>query len=37
VLEPYGIRELVQSGMVAVARGTRSMTDRTLRAVDRSA
>jgi len=26
VLEPYGIRELVQSGMVAVARGSRSMT-----------
>ncbi len=37
VLEPFGIRELVQSGMVAVARGTRSMTDRSLRAVDRSA
>jgi acetolactate synthase-1/3 small subunit len=37
VLEPYGIRELVQSGAVAVARGTRSMTDRSLRAVDRSA
>ena len=28
VLEPYGVRELVQSGMVAVARGSRSMTDR---------
>ena len=26
MLEPYGIRELVQSGMVAVARGSRSMT-----------
>jgi acetolactate synthase-1/3 small subunit len=26
VLEPFGIRELVQSGMVAVARGPRSMT-----------
>ncbi len=37
VLEPYGIRELVQSGMVAIARGTRSMTDRSLRAVERSA
>jgi acetolactate synthase-1/3 small subunit len=37
VLAPYGIRELVQSGMVAVARGGRSMTDRSLRAVDRSA
>jgi len=31
VLEPFGIRELVQSGMVAVARGSRSMTDRALR------
>ena len=28
VLEPYGIRELVQSGMVAVGRGARSITDR---------
>ena len=27
-LEPFGIRELVQSGMVAVARGPRSITDR---------
>ena len=26
VLEPFGIRELVQSGMVAVARGSRSMS-----------
>ena len=31
VLEPFGIRELVQSGLVAMARGSRSMTDRTLR------
>jgi acetolactate synthase-1/3 small subunit len=31
VLEPYGIRELVQSGMVAVGRGARSMTDRAAR------
>jgi acetolactate synthase-1/3 small subunit len=31
MLEPYGIRELVQSGLVAVARGGRSMTDRALR------
>jgi acetolactate synthase-1/3 small subunit len=31
VLEPYGVRELVQSGMVAVGRGSRSMSDRTLR------
>jgi acetolactate synthase-1/3 small subunit len=31
VLEPFGIRELVQSGMVAVGRGARSITDRSLR------
>ena len=37
VLEPFGIRELVQSGMVAVARGSRSMTDRALRAAERTA
>ena len=28
MLEPYGIRELVQSGVVALARGGRSITDR---------
>jgi acetolactate synthase-1/3 small subunit len=33
VLEPFGIRELVQSGMVAIGRGSRSITDRTLRPV----
>jgi len=33
VLEPYGVRELVQSGMVAIGRGGRSITDRTLRTV----
>lgn len=37
VLEPYGIRELVQSGMVAIGRGSRSITDRALRSVDKSA
>lgn len=37
VLEGYGIRELVQSGMVAIGRGPRSITDRSLRSVDRSA
>jgi acetolactate synthase-1/3 small subunit len=37
VLEPFGIKELVQSGMVAVSRGARSITDRSLRSVDRSA
>ncbi|MGN6611137.1 MAG: acetolactate synthase small subunit [Angustibacter sp.] len=31
VLEPFGVRELVQSGMVAVGRGARSMSDRALR------
>jgi acetolactate synthase-1/3 small subunit len=33
VLEPFGIRELVQSGMVAVGRGSRTITDRSLRTV----
>jgi acetolactate synthase-1/3 small subunit len=37
VLEPFGIRELVQSGMVAVSRGGRSITDRSLRSVERTA
>lgn len=31
MLEPYGIRELVQSGLVALGRGSRSITDRTPR------
>ncbi len=30
-LEPFGVRELVQSGIVAVGRGPRSITDRSLR------
>ena len=37
VLEPFVIRELVQSGVVAVGRGSRSITDRTLRPLDRTA
>ncbi len=37
VLEPYGIREIVQSGMVAIGRGSRSMTDRALERVVRTA
>ena len=37
VLEPFGIRELVQSGKVAVGRGARSISDRTLRPVSTSA
>jgi acetolactate synthase-1/3 small subunit len=37
VLEPFGIRELVQSGMVALSRGPRFITDRPLRSVEKSA
>ncbi|GAA1975487.1 acetolactate synthase small subunit [Kitasatospora viridis] len=37
MLEPFGIKELVQSGLVAIGRGARSITDRSLRALDRSA
>jgi acetolactate synthase-1/3 small subunit len=37
ILEPFGIKELVQSGMVAIGRGARSITDRSLRAIERSA
>jgi acetolactate synthase-1/3 small subunit len=28
VVEPFGVRELVQSGMVAIGRGSRSITER---------
>jgi len=31
LLEPYGVRELVQSGMVAIGRGPRSISDRASR------
>jgi acetolactate synthase-1/3 small subunit len=31
VLEPFGVKELVQSGLVAIGRGPRSITDRALR------
>ncbi len=31
LLEPYGVKELVQSGLVALGRGSRSISDRTLR------
>jgi acetolactate synthase-1/3 small subunit len=37
VLEPFGIKELVESGMVAIGRGGRSITDRALRPVERTA
>jgi acetolactate synthase-1/3 small subunit len=36
VLEPFGVRELVQSGIVALGRGSRSITDRSLRALERT-
>ena len=31
MLEPYGIRELVQSGLIAIGRGPRSITERVQR------
>jgi acetolactate synthase-1/3 small subunit len=37
VLDPFGVKELVQSGMVAMGRGSRSITDRSLRPADRPA
>ena len=37
MLEPYGIREMVQSGTVALGRGPRSMTQAALRSLDRTA
>ena len=37
MLEPFGIKELVQSGTIAIGRGARSITDRSLRALDRTA
>ena len=33
IVEPFGVRELVQSGMVAIGRGGRSISDRTLKPV----
>ena len=37
VLEPFGIKELVQSGMVGIGRGSRSISDRSLRSAERPA
>ena len=37
MLEPYAIREMVQSGTVALGRGPRSMTQAALRSVERGA
>ncbi|MCX6404533.1 MAG: acetolactate synthase small subunit, partial [Actinobacteria bacterium] len=34
-LQPYGVKEIVQSGVVALARGSRSIGDRALRSTDR--
>ena len=36
VLEPFGIRELVQSGMVAMGRGSRSISDRSSRTTEKT-
>ena len=36
-LEPFGIREIVKSGTVAIGRGSRSITDRALERVSRTA
>ncbi|GAA5225571.1 acetolactate synthase small subunit [Paeniglutamicibacter antarcticus] len=33
VLEPFGIREIVQAGTLALGRGSKSMSDRALRSV----
>ena len=35
VLEPFGIKELVQSGMVGIGRGPRSIADRAVRTMER--
>ena len=37
MLDQFGVREIVQSGTVAVGRGSRSIADRALRPVDRGA
>ena len=36
VLEPFGVKELVQSGLVAIGRGSRSIADRPQRSVPAS-
>ena len=37
MLDPFGVREMVQSGLVAVGRGPRSITGTALRTIERSA
>jgi len=36
VIEPFGIKELVKSGMVAIGRGSRSISDRSTRPAEKS-
>ncbi|QIK83941.1 acetolactate synthase small subunit [Sanguibacter sp. HDW7] len=36
-LEPYGVREIVKSGAIGIGRGSRSITDRALERVSRTA
>ena len=35
VLAPFGIKEIVQSGVVALARGSRGMSDRAARGLEK--
>lgn len=37
MLDPFGIKEIVKSGLVGMSRGGRAISDRSLRTVDRSA
>ena len=37
VLEPHGIRELVESGVIAMGRGAKSISDRSVRPLERTA
>ena len=37
ILEPFGVKELVKSGLVAIGRGSRSISDRAVRSADRTA
>ena len=37
MLEPFGVRELAQSGLVAMGRGSRAITDRNSRTAERGA
>ena len=37
MLEPFGVKEIVKSGLVGMSRGGRAISDRSLRPVDRTA